>query len=249
MREMDGEYYRFRCIDQNYSDKMDTHRQTALFFCDTVIPANHGSEYVFEETADGTHQYVFYPGPIVNFGSSNDYKYSNIRQWLKVQGDDFAGAEPVSAGVFHAYTGSTQEGMYSQLHASALGGSYIGSQKMTDRLFVLSVDEALKYRDWLWRFEGAAEENPETQYGAFSKGYWLRNPMGSATEHDTGFVYTVDLVRGTIAPSPVEPERDGETDAELQVTGSIGVRPAFAMPQDMWIQDEWIQDERKGEQE
>ena len=73
------------------------------------------------------------------------------------------GAEPVNIGVSRAYTGSTTEGIYSSF-SGGLAGSYIGSQKMTDQLFILSVDEAFKYREWLWRFDGAKEENPESQY-------------------------------------------------------------------------------------
>ena len=65
----------------------------------------------------------------------------------------------------------------------------------------------------------------------FSGGYWLRSPMGTAWDHDTDFVYAVDLVNGVIRPVGILPERDTE-DEELQVTCTIGVRPAFVMPQE-----------------
>ena len=115
---------------------------------------------------------------------------------------------------------------------------------MTDQLFILSVDEAFKYREWLWRFDGAKEENPESQYGPFSKGYWLRSPAGDCGNLDTGLVYIVDLVNGNIHPAPVVPakqstkniinlsgDRKDAEDLEVQLTGTTGVRPAFVLPQ------------------
>lgn len=220
-----GEEYSFRCIDQNYSDESGNHRQGALFLCDSVIPANFGSSYSYELLEDGTYGYVFSPGPIVNFGKSNDYKYSNIRKWLKEAEDDFAFAEDLELGVSYAYTGSTSPDMWEQFHASDLTKIPIGNQKLPGKLFVLSIDEALKYRQWLWRFYGSEEENPESVWGAFSKGYWLRNPVGN----DTKLVYTVDLVDGRIGPVLIRPE-NVTGDEELCVTGNVGVRPAFVMP-------------------
>lgn len=243
VREIDGETYRFRCIDENYSDEMEYHRQAALFLCDTVVPANYGSRYEFETPDDKEHGYVYVPGPIVNFGTSCDYKYSAVRRWLKSAEQSMDGAEPVNIGVSRAYTGSTTEGVYSSF-SGGLAGSYIGSQKMTDQLFILSVDEAFKYREWLWRFDGAKEENPESQYGPFSKGYWLRSPAGDCGNLDTGLVYIVDLVNGNIHPAPVVPakqstknitnlsgDRKDAEDLEVQLTGTTGVRPAFVLPQ------------------
>lgn len=230
-REIDGETYLFRCIDQNYADKSETHRQAALFLCDSVIPANTGSKYVHEKLPDGTYGYVFKPGPIVNFGSSNDYKYSNIRKWLQKSEGNYYNTEPINIGVTYAYTGSTEVGKYSQLKESSLSASYIGSQKMTDKLFILSVDEAFKYKDWLWRFDGSEAENPESQYGAFSGSYWLRNAMGTSRDYDTDYVYVVDLIQGNIHPVAIRPETATDDD-EINVTGSTGVRPVFTMPQD-----------------
>lgn len=236
LAEIQGVSYRFRCIDQNYADQEENHRQGALFLCDTVIPADTGSKYEFEELSDGSHGYVFYPGRIVDFGDSNEYKYSRVRQWLTeaVDGDGlFSDALDIHTGVSRAYTGCTLEGMYGQLDESGLTPSAIGSQQMTDRLFVLSVEEAVKYRDWLWRFEGASEENPYTQIGAYCKGYWLRSPAGSGSGYDTGQVYVVDLVQGNLHPAAVCPQTGQEVmEAELRKTGIYGVRPAFVLPQD-----------------
>ncbi len=241
--EIGGETYRFRCIDENYSDEMEHHRQAALFLCDTVIPADFGSRYEFETPDDREHGYVYEPGPVVNFGESCDYKYSAVRKWLKSAEFGVNDAESVNIGVFRAYTGSTPKAGYERL-MEGLTGSYIGSQRMADRLFILSVDEAFKYRDRLWRFEGSDKDNPESQYGPFCKGYWLRSPVGDREDVDTGLVYIVDLVNGNIHPAPIKPMEQndensvGDTknkmdaeDVEVQVTGTTGVRPAFVLPQ------------------
>lgn len=236
VRELDGVSYRFRCIDDNYSDRMEYHRPAALFLCDSVIPADTGSRYGWEETDDGSYGYVFHPGPLVNFGAAGDYKESAVRRWLLRQEGNLPEAEPVNIGVVYGYTGCTAEGAWGSLGQTTLKGHYLGSQKMTDRLFILSVEEALKYRDRLWRFGGAGEENPESQYGPFSKGYWLRSPAATGQDGDTGMVYLVDLVQGRIRAGSTSPAAEGavDEDPELSVTGTVGVRPAFTLPQGMW---------------
>lgn len=211
VRNIDGKPYRFRCIDQNYADHMDDHSGGALFLCDTVIPADTGSEYRFETPDDAAHDYVFYPGPITRFGMSADYKYSAVRRWLRQSEAEFSDVKVVNTGVGRAYRGSTQEGMWEQFPGDELTGSDIGSQKMTDRLFILSVDEAYRYRKWLWRFDGAAARNPESQISEFCKGYWLRTPCGNA---DGKQVYIVDLVNGNIRPEAVQVERNKAGEKE-----------------------------------
>jgi len=231
-REIDGNTYMFECIDQNYSDRTENHKQAALFLCTSVIGADTGSEYVYEEQLDGTMDYTFYPGPIVNFGNSNDYKYSKVQKWLNNSSDDFYNCETINIGVDYAYMGATSEQRFSELDEDQLKSFYIGNQKLTGKLFSLSVDEALKYKDYLWKFNGSDTENPESQYGSFSKAYWLRNPMGMSSEYnETKQVYVVDLVNGNIHPNAIKPEIDTE-DEELKVTSTVGVRPAFVMPQD-----------------
>lgn len=222
-RELDGKIFRFQCIDQNYSDRMENHRPSALFLCRSVIPADWGSVYRYEELEDGTFDYVFYPGPLVSFGDGNDYKDSKVRAWLKACEGGAAGAETVSVGVDLAYTGSTGVNTYSQLEGGDLKGEFIGFQKLSDRFFILSVDEALNYRDELWNVEG--------DQGPYSKGYWLRNPCGGQKTYDTGLVYIVDLVNGMIRPQEVKPGRFCSTGNE-EMTGTTGVRPAFTMAQD-----------------
>lgn len=229
--EIDGQKLLFRCIDQNYSDSMENHGQTALFLCETVIPANYRSGYELREQEDGSHRYEFRPGPLVNFGESSDYKYSRIEEWLKKAGESLYLAEQVQVGADTAFTGKTPEGEYSSFDETSLSGHYIGDQSLYGKLFLLSADEAVKYKEFLWTFEGAQNENPETQLSSFSKGYWLRSPMGTGDGTDTGYVYGVDLERGNIRPERICPE-GGTGDEELDITSPFGVRPAFVMPQD-----------------
>lgn len=222
-REIDGVVYMFKCIDQNYVDGTQNHRKAALFLCDSIIAANTGSTYVYEEQADGNYGYTYKPGPIVDFGNSNDYKYSNIHKWLSEKADTY-NMEPISIGVDYAYMGATETGRYSDLDDDALSSYYIGTQKLTSNMFSLSVDEALKYKEYLWNFT-------DDQYGAFSKAYWLRTPMGANRNFkETNQVYVVDIVNGNIHPQNIKPATDA-TDDELKSTTTVGVRPAFCMPQ------------------
>lgn len=229
--EIDGQNMLFRCIDQNYSDHMENHGQTALFLCETVIPADYGSRYELREQEDGSHEYEFCPGPLVNFGQSSDYKHSNIQTWLEQAGDKIYLAKQVQIGTDMAFTGETPKGEYSSFDAVNLSSHPIGAQSLYGKLFLLSVEEAVKYKEFLWTFEGAQEENPETQLSSFSKGYWLRTPMGTGDGADMGYVYGVDLEQGQIRPERIRPT-EGTGDAELDATSPFGVRPAFAMPQD-----------------
>ncbi len=229
--EIDGQNMLFRCIDQNYSDHMENHGQTALFLCETVIPADYGSRYEMREQEDGSHEYEFCPGPLVNFGQSSDYKHSNIQTWLEQAGDKIYLAKQVQIGTDMAFTGETPKGEYSSFDAVNLSSHPIGAQSLYGKLFLLSVEEAVKYKEFLWTFEGAQEENPETQLSSFSKGYWLRTPMGTGDGADMGYVYGVDLERGQIRPERIRPT-EGTGDAELDATSPFGVRPAFVMPQD-----------------
>lgn len=220
-QELDGEVYFFECIDQNYTDESGNNKQMALFLCTSIIPANTGSEYKYEKQADGTYNYTYYPGPIVNFGFRNDYKYSKIRSWLNSLARDTCSLGNTSIGVAYSYIGATGEASYEQFAESELQAYYIGNQKMADKLFILSLDEAIKYKDYLWEVE-------ETD--AYSKGYWLRNPTGTSNNHDTGYVYIVDIENGNIRPQVVSPAGNG-ADEELNITGTTGVRPAYTMPQ------------------
>lgn len=226
---IDQKTYEFRCVDTNYYDKSENHQKLALFLCDDVIPANYGSEYSYLPDKEGIMGQVFLPGPVVNFGDESDYKYSKIHNWLSKHQNRIFQSFNCHIGVDSAFTGSTGKGRFSELSDQDLTVHSIGYQRLTARLFSLSVEEALKYKDYLWKFGDTDADNPEVVTDNFCNGYWLRSPMGNA-DANSGYAYIVDLVNGMIRPEAVKPD-GSSTDEELRVTTSIGVRPAFAVPQ------------------
>ena len=91
---------------------------------------------------------------------------------------------------------------------------------MYSSLFVLSVEEALQYKDYLWKFEDSLENNPETQYSTYCRGYWLRTLETNTDD----MIYSVNLLDGKIEPVSVKAFEDNDYSV-------IGIRPAFAIPQ------------------
>ncbi len=203
LREIGGQPCRFRCIDQDYQGN-------ALFLCDSVIPADFGSRYVYETAEDGTHEYVYCPGPVEKFGESSEYRESWVRRWLKEQEKKLPPSPAVNVGVTKSFMGRSEKGEEEQFDEGAFASFELGSQRLTDRLFILSLDEAFLYRDYLWKV-------PDLPASAFTRGYWLRSPMAGAGGGDTGYVYMVDLTEGSIHPHPAE--------------SPAGIRPAFVLPQ------------------
>ncbi len=253
-RWLDGVPYHFRCIDQNYRDGTADGQSLALFLCDSVVPADTGSLYEHRQLEDGNWGNVFTPGPIVNFGESGRYADSAVRRWLAAQEEDADTFPRVNVGVERGYLGRTETGSRSRFSDSVLRPCQLGSQILNDHYFILSVEEALKYREHLWRIDGMDEEETAENAGTFAKGYWLRTPSGK--DENAGYVYIVDLANGNLHPQAVRPlwemaaderreqlkaagEDDLATgaglpadDEELAVTSPVGVRPAFVMKQD-----------------
>lgn len=208
MRQVGKKTYRFRCVDEDYSDKQDGHRRAALFLCDSVIRAD----------IDRTNTEL----KKLTFGTNNNYKISSIRNWLnKNSANSSFNLEPISIGVNTAYTGSTIAGAWEQLDDSRLSHHNIGFQYMQDRLFCLSMEEALKYREELWRF-GNSQNNPDSQVSPYSQGYYLRTPFYEEDERGAfqygSDIYVVDLLNGNIHTA-------------LTTSETYGIRPAFALPQ------------------
>ena len=85
--------------------------------------------------------------------------------------------------------------------------------KITDQVFCLSLEEALRYSDILWRLNGA-EENNYINAGSHTAGYWLRTP--AAGDGSKSYAITYD---GRIVPEEVDNQK-------------IGIRPAFVMVQE-----------------
>ncbi len=209
-RTIGNKVYLFRCVDEDYEDVMGNSQGTALFLCDCVIRSD-----IIEKTGhaiDGAENKLI-------FGSNNNYKYSDIREWLLNHASaDFI--HETYIGITRSYIGATWKGSYEQFNDNSLMAMKEMFQLMYDKVFILSVDEALKYRDVLWRFNGSETNNPGTQISAYSKGYYLRTPQ------DLGLndflygdrIYAVSLVDGNIQPVSVNDT-------------SFGIRPAMAIPQ------------------
>lgn len=194
------ENYEFLCIDDNYHNNSD-HQTCALFLCETVIRSDIDS-------SDSKRE-------ILTFGGTNNYKTSEVRKWLQEHVSDPKDyLMSVDTGVDSAYLGATVPGTFQEFTTSGLFRHELYNQKAEDELFLLSLEEAIKYKEVLWDIDG--ESMP------CSRGYWLRTPSYSASETGAfcygNWVYIVDLDQGCIRPAEV-------------CDGSVGIRPAFCLPQ------------------
>jgi len=198
-RRIKGKIYLFRCIDEDYGKK-------ALFLCDSTIRSDIDSSAATVKK--------------LTFGSNNNYKYSYIRTWLNDNADDLFGAEATLIGTNVAYQGATGNGSYEQFNENELVALEKPFQLLEDEIFILSVEEAIQYREYLWRFGGSEENNQETQYSAYSRGYYLRTPQykgENGFEYGPG-IYVVDF-SGSIHP------------VSVSSTDNIGIRPVIAIRQ------------------
>lgn len=207
VRTIGGRQYRFRCIDEDYSDDKDNSGYAALFLCDTVIRSD----------AESKGQ----TGKKINFGSDNNYKTSNIRKWLRDKTEEPLGdISRTYIGVNTAYQGATGRGEYEQFAFDDLKGYEKTFQMLEDQMFILSIEEAVKYRDFLWKFNGSDGNNPESQYSPYSRGYYLRTPQyeGGESFQYGNSIYAVDLFDGSIHPVDVSDT-------------SMGIRPVYIVSQ------------------
>ena len=206
-RRLGKDTYQFRCVDDDYSSAGSDHQKCALFLCETVIRSDMDS-------TDSQKK-------IITFGKNNNYKDSEIRKWLRGRCTGEAGLQmgagalmPVNVGVRTAFLGQTSPGTEGEAAETELVKYTLLPQMMSDRMFLLSVEEALEYREELW--DTVSEES------SYSRGYWLRTPVYQEGENG-GFTYgteayAVDLRDGTIGPAEVS-------------DGSFGLRPAYCLPQ------------------
>lgn len=207
IRSLGGKNYLFRCVDEDYGDSISNYQKTALFLCDTVIRSDIDSTDSQKTTLE--------------FGKNNNYKSSGIRRWLAKNSEECQfDLMDVYTGVNSAFTGKSEDMAFSQTGGDRLKKWELPFQLLKDRMFLLSVEEALKYREVLWKFSGSELDNPESQLSPYSRGYWLRTPVYGG-EMDTVYgdqIYVVDLEEGCLRPADV---RDT----------AIGIRPAFCVPQ------------------
>ncbi len=203
----EGASYLFRCIDINF------HNGNALFLSEEIIPNDYGSTYEYKETVEGGWDYVWNPGPIVDFGETNDYKYSNIHLWLKKVTPNYI-SKDISIGVNTSYEGKKRRWE----EEDQMKSYFIGTQKLYGSMFVFSMEEALIYESYLW------EVTEDTK----STSYYLRTPMGNTETYDeTNMIYTVNMAEEIMEPHPCSLRGISE-----DVDGTnVGIRPAFILQQ------------------
>lgn len=209
-RTIGNQTYLFRCVSENYKDKTNTSKRLALFLCETVIPAD-----IVNNPSTDRFETMF-------FGETNNYKYSTLNEWLEANSTDaLFSLSKINVGVDSSYNGQTTKFKYSQLNPNELTKTdFRTTQAMYSNLFVLSVEEALQYKDYLWKFDNSNTENPETQVRQYCTGYWLRTPQTGTDDK----IYAVNLHNGNIEPVSVKATEGNDYS-------TIGIRPAFVMPQ------------------
>lgn len=200
IRNLGETSYRFRCVDDDYADSNSNYQRFALFLCETVIRSD-------VDSTDSKRE-------IISFGDDNNYKYSAVRAWLSAHAGEGAQAPPfVYTGVNSAFFGQTAAGTWQESRGEGLTSYQIPIQSLTDRLFLLSVEEALFYEE-AWAAEGTGS--------SYSRGYWLRTPAAAlnteGTFTDGELAYVVDLEQGCLRPVDVS-------------RTEFGIRPAFCLPQ------------------
>lgn len=187
-REIDGQSYVFRCIDADYADA-GGNQIGALFLCDSVIG---GDSCVY---GDGNNQWAG----------------SKLRTWLS---DNLHNREDLvlaDTTVRASYSGRTS--FYGDtLSMEKFTKAAVEHVETEDILFCLSLPEAVRYKDFLWRLNGAAQDN-YVGTGSYTAGYWLRTPY----TYDEGMAYCVTS--------------EGEITAIRTENESVGSRPAYIVRQ------------------
>ena len=177
------------------------YQRCALFLCDTVIRSDVDSTESKRE--------------ILTFGRTNNYKTSYIREWLENKYEDSEDELiSVKTGVNSAYLGASIPGTFEEFKENSFYQYRLPVQIAEDDVFLLSLEEAMEYRTALWDVEGGGS--------SYSRGYWLRTPSYLETEDGLfcygQWEYAVDMELGCIRPMDIS-------------DGSIGIRPAFCLPQ------------------
>ena len=91
---------------------------------------------------------------------------------------------------------------------------------MKSQLFVLSLEEAINIKDYLWKFNNSNSDNADTQIAPYCDSYWLRTPETGSDDK----IYVVDLKNGNISTRNV-------SATEQNNYSMTGIRPAFVIEQ------------------
>lgn len=186
-RVIHGKTYTFRCIDPNYSDA-GRNRAGALFLCDSLIG---GDACVYDENL-------------------NAWEAADLRAWLNEGMETESGIAPAETTVHAVYAGKSSSYQVSEKKFTKRNRA---AQEITDQMFCLSLEEALRYGSYLWKLDGSETDN-FVNLGTHMMGYWLRTP--AARGDDLCYAVFYD---GSIAPAEVDSNR-------------IGIRPAFVAVQE-----------------
>lgn len=186
-RVIHGKSYTFRCVDPNYCDA-GMNRAGALFLCDSIIG---GDESVF----DGNH---------------NGWEASDLRGWLQEGLENSDGIARVETTAGYTYAGKSSDYMISERKFTKRRQP---GNRTEDTLFCLSLEEAIRYGNYMWKLDGSETDNFNLA-GSHAMGYWLRTP--AARDGKLCYAVTYD---GKVAPEQVDNDR-------------IGSRPAFVAVQE-----------------
>lgn len=186
-RTLHGTAYTFRCVDPNYYDA-GGNRAGALFLCDSIIG---GDESIFDDT-------------------HNNWGASELRSWLNDGIEDSEGIADVVTTVGYTYAGKSSDYSVAERKFTKRRQA---SAALEDKMFCLSLEEALRYANRLWKLDGSDRDNFNLA-GSHTTGYWLRTP--AAREGNLCYAVTYD---GRVAPEQVDNDR-------------IGIRPAFVAIQE-----------------
>ena len=183
-RTIAGTTYTFSCIDPDYMDAAK--RRGALFLCDEII----GGDRAVYDMADSS------------------WSGSNLRLWLNTSMENGENIMDTTTTVRYSYTGATS-GYETALNRFTK--AVVRSGDSVDKLFCLSLEEAVRYKDSLWKIHGA-DGNNYVNAGTYTMGYWLRTPVTGGKR-----AYQVSW--------------DGRVSAGEVSSQSIGFRPAFVAHQ------------------
>lgn len=186
-RIIHGKTYTFRCIDPNYCDA-GMNRAGALFLCDSIIG---GDASVFDENHNG-------------------WEASDLRIWLQEGLEDSEGIADAVTTISYTYAGKSSDYTVSEKKFTKRKQPGADTE---DKLFCLSLEEALRYGNYLWKLDGSDTDNFNLA-GTYAMGYWLRTP--AARDGKLCYAVTYD---GRVTPEDVSSDR-------------IGIRPAYVAVQE-----------------
>lgn len=212
---------KFVCIDTAYVDS--SNKVGALFLSTSILSGAISDNLQFSSDATKTATWA---DSLIR-EKLNNTSYTNT-----------SGMMNVDTSIKGAYSGSTSDKSFKNL--TTLNSSYQVApsllnlsnvinyaKKSEDYVFCLSLEEALKYKEYLWDIDINGVDDYDSSYtrGNDTKysGYWLRTPVwksnGTDKQDDSNYGYKMYGVYCAGSVSPL-----------WQTAGNIGTRPAYVLP-------------------